>query len=198
MSGDLSADDAKWQNEFELAQHNQLANVRGVAEKWSAGIAAIIGAFSAISVIIVPSKLSDLHYGWTKWSVFAAAVIAGGCGVFALLKANTATYGTPRVDADATWETYKSKVIQLAASSAQALRCSRHWTAAALVAIAIGALISQLDGLIYKPGTPAVYVLVTSPSGPAACGALQGTGPQAKVGGTLVTAASTVTVVGHC
>jgi hypothetical protein len=198
MSADLSADDEKWKTEFELAQHNQLTNVRGVAEKWSAGIVAVIGAFSAISVIIVPGKLSDLHYGLAKWMVLAAAVLAGAFGVVALLKANTAAYGTPSVNADADWQWYKDKVIGLAASSAEALRCSRNWTAAALIAIAIGALVSQLDGLIYKPGTPAIYVLVTSPSGPAACGALQGTGTQATVGGTAVTAASTVTVVGHC
>ncbi len=198
MSADLSADDAQWKKEFELARHSQLTNVRGVAEKWSAGIVTIIGAFSAISVIIVPSKLSDLHYPVTKWAVLLAAALAGVFGVIALFRANTAAYGTPSADPDATWETYKDKVITLAASSAAALRCSRNWAAAALIAIAIGALISQLDGLIYKPGTPAVYVLVTSPSGPAACGPLQGTGTHATVDGTAVTAASTVTVVGHC
>ena len=94
------------------------------------------------------NSFSDLHSDWAKWLVFTAAVVAGLCGVIALLKANTAAYGTPKLDAQATWETYRTKVIQLAASSARSLQCSRHWTAAALIAIAVGALISQLDGLV--------------------------------------------------
>ena len=197
--GGLSADEVQWKNEFVLAQHSQLTNVRSVAEKWSAGIATIIGAFSAFSVIIVPNKLSDLRHGIAKWLVFSAAVIAGICGVVALFKANDAAYGAPEVDAGASWETYRTKVIQLAASSAETLKCSRRWTAAALIAIAVGALLSQLDGLIYKPGpAAAVYVLVTSPSGTAVCGRLHQTDSGATVGAHLIGATSTVTVVKHC
>jgi hypothetical protein len=197
-AGGLSADDEQWQKEFSLAQHNELTNVRGVAEKWSAGIATIIGAFSAISVVIVPDKLSDLHYGPAKWTVLILAAAAGFFGVVALSKAHSAAYGNPKADDQATWETYKDDAIRLAASSAKSLRCSRRWTAFALVAIALGALVSQLDGLIYKPGTPAVYVLVTSPRQAAVCGALQQSGAVATVGTATIPASSTVTIVAHC
>ncbi len=196
--GPPSADDAQWQKEFNLAQHSELANVRGVAEKWSAGIATIISAFSAISVVIIPDKLGDLNYSVSKWGVLVLAALAGSFGVVALFKANSAAYGAPKVDATASWESYRESVGRLAVSSAESLRCSRNWTAAALIVIAAGALVSQLDGLIYKPGTPAVYVLVTSPGQAAVCGALQSAGTAAKVGTTAIPASSTVTIVAHC
>lgn len=197
-SDEFSSDDLAWKSEFEAARHTQLKDVRGTAASWAGGIAALVGGFSALSVVFVPGKVSDLNTSWATWGVLILALISGGTGLYALVLANSAAQGTPTNNPVEDWRAYKGHVLSAVNTVSGKLRRSRIWTAIAVGAIIAAAILTQIDGLTTPTPKP-LQVIVSSPAGPALCGTLTtGTDSAAQVGATTIPAGSTVIVVDHC
>jgi len=192
----LSADDLVWQKAFTDAQHDQLAKVRASAEKWSGGIAAVVGAFATFSVILAPQKLADVADGNQRILVFLFAATAGILGTIALVKATLASSGSPKLDSAATWEVYRDNVKIGAAKAARDLRVSRTLTWVAIGAIVAAALVSQASALIPKAAES--DFMVVSTNGDVTCGALTTHDGVVSVGGKPVSGVASIAAVDGC
>ena len=153
--------------------------------------------FSAVSVIVVPSKLGDINSGLAKWIVLLCGVAAGFAGLMALWRASSAANGIPVIDPTLDAENYRDSVFKSTADAVDLLRKSRWWVRLAIPLIVAAAVVSQLDGVLSKPSS-SVYVLVTT-GGTAICGALStDASHHAEVGGSQLPAKSSITIVDHC
>lgn len=192
----MSLEDDEWRRQFALAQLAELTTVRATAEKWAGGIASLVGAFAALSVLIKPADFDDLHSSVVKWVVFGLACLTGAAGVAALILANVASRA-PKGAATDSWVEWRDKTIKRVPSARLLLRWSRVLAAVAVGALALAGIGSQVDRLAPQSPTK-VYVLVTSAAGQARCGVLGSKGGVATVDGKPMGAAVTITVVDRC
>ena len=165
---------------WRASQTNQLEKLRAAAERWIAGVSALLGLLTVLGFGLGASQIRMLTFGG-KLAIVAAVAVILGSGGFAVMQAYRAAYGWPRI------RTIANDTELLAWYAHQgdlpALTATRLRTAAISVSVALVALMVAV-GLTW-------FLPVSTPSGPMVkvtlrdqsmlCGTLLGS----QTGGTL-------------
>ncbi|GAB3847474.1 hypothetical protein ACFPIJ_41735 [Dactylosporangium cerinum] len=149
----------------------QLQAVRAAADKWTAGVVALIGLVG----LVVPAVGRDAIRGlepWAQWLAGLAFAAALGCAALAIARAYQAAHGWPvtrLVDDNERlrewYERYQGRAVLAVDRLRQAVRAAV--ATVAVLAVAVGVT-------IFGPDTPAAStpVQVTRPDGSVTCGVL--------------------------
>ncbi|MFF1475064.1 hypothetical protein [Streptomyces mirabilis] len=156
---------------WRTAQVDQLEKLRAAAEKWTAGISALLGLLSVVGLGLSADRISRLTDGGKVAIALlvAVVVIAGG---FAVVQAYRAAYGWPRtrtVASDADLLTWYAALRALPATTASRLRGAVIAAGAALAVLTAGA---ALTWLLPEAAPPGSVVKVTSEDQSTVCGTL--------------------------
>jgi hypothetical protein len=190
-----------WAGKAADAHHTMLDTVQASAGKWQAAIAAFLGAYATVGFVVGPTTLASLPPSGWKYAIVVALGLAGLAGLGAVVLANQAAEGFPRVVRDV-----PLTGPQLAAAARAAAESSRLRLTQAIRLAAVAGLLALTGSFgILAVGllaaTPAPLVLLVTRSG-AYCGALathNGTAAVQLPGGRrMPVAGGTVTVVSSC
>ncbi|MEU8819390.1 hypothetical protein [Actinoplanes sp. NPDC048796] len=154
---------------FRKAQHGQLAALRAAGDKWTAGIAALIG----LAGLILPLAGRDAIRSLLPWIQIAVGVLlalAFAAAAAAVLLAYRAAHGMPAVrpvgDDDALLDWYQAYRDRPRAAA-------RHLRRAIQAALATVAALAVAVGLVvFGPAKPPTSepVQITKPDGSVVCG----------------------------
>lgn len=165
-------DDLEWNNEATAIWHTELADVRGVAEKWGATVAALLGIFGAVAFATGPSALTDIP-GRDAYVVLALILLAVVAAATATYCAAIAAQGTPTSVPNLNGWTLKQFQADKLPRAVKLLRTSRFLALAAILliigAVAVGWL-AALDGR--NSASPQSAVVVRA-DGAVSCGTLK-------------------------
>ncbi len=198
-----SADEvAYWAKQAVDAHHNLLATVQGSAGKWQAAIAAFLGVYATVGFVFGPNMISALpvHGEPGTALLIACYALAGCCGVAAVVLANLAAQGIPKimtgqpVTADLMW--------QLTYARATSARAQLGWSIK--LAGAAGAFVVGISAWLLVAGIVAndhPHSLVVTTNG-AYCGELVNTGGTVKLqlpdGTMILLGGAAITPVSWC
>lgn len=156
---------------WRTAQADELTSLRAGAEKWTAGIASLLGLLGVLGIGLQTDRIAGLT-GSGKTAVaslIAAVVILGG---FAVIQGCRAAYGWPRtrtVTSDQDLISWYSSLRALPLTAAVRLRGAVIAAGAALTAVTAAAMLPWLLPAAAPP-SPVVKVALTDRS--ATCGTL--------------------------
>ncbi|MEU5331307.1 hypothetical protein [Streptomyces parvus] len=156
---------------WRTARTHQLAMLREGAEKWSAGIASLLGLLGVLGVSLQADRIARLSYGGKAAvvSLMAVAVVLGG---FAVTQSYRAAYGWPRkrvVASDQDLLSWYSSLRTLPGVVAARLRGAVAAAGAALVAVTAATV---LPWLMPSAGPPSPVVKVALTDHSTICGTL--------------------------
>ncbi|UWZ34145.1 hypothetical protein Drose_23150 [Dactylosporangium roseum] len=122
-----------------LATGDELATLRGGAEKWIAGITAVYGIFGITGAVVGRDALTALP-GWGRVLVGVAVLAALGAAGFAVIRAYRVAYGWPvaqPVGDDVELRNWYARRRREPAAAATALRWAVHAAIGSLGALAV-------------------------------------------------------------
>ncbi|MEV4137331.1 hypothetical protein AB0J72_34795 [Dactylosporangium sp. NPDC049742] len=152
-------------------QEGQLQAVRGAADKWTAGVVALIGLVGLVVPAVSRDAIRALE-PWAQGLTGVALAVALGCAALAVARAYQAAHGWPvtRVVGDDQalrdwYARYQGRAAQAAGRLRQAVRAAVATIAALAVAVGV---------TVFGPEAPASSdpVQVTRPDGSVTCGVL--------------------------
>jgi hypothetical protein len=165
-------DDRQWNDEAVSIWHTELSDVRGVAEKWSGTVAALLAIFGAVAFATGPSALTDIP-GDDAYVVLGLVVLAVLVAAASTYCAALAAQGSPTVVGNLNGWTLKRFYTARLPGAMQLLRASRFLALAAVLlvvgAVAIGWL-AALDGRDSQSAESAVVIRL---AGGSSCGELK-------------------------
>jgi hypothetical protein len=165
-------DDLQWDDEATALRHTALADVRGVAEKWGATVAALLGVFGIVVFAKGPSTLTDVP-GKDAYAVLVLAVLAVAAAAAATYLGALAAQGTPENLDNLNGWTLKQLYKDRLPIAIGRLKKSRALTLAAALLILSAVVIAWLAALHGRGKTEGQSVLVTSVQGRVMCGKLK-------------------------
>jgi hypothetical protein len=190
-----------WAGKAADAHHNVQDTVQASAGKWQAAIAAFLGAYATVGFVVGPTTLASLPPSGWKYAVVAVLGLAGAIGLVAVVYANKAAQGFPRVE-----QNIPLSGPQVAANALEGAKQSRIRLRRAIEAAAAAGFLAILGSFgILAVGmlasTPAPTAVVVT-SGGAYCGTLDTTSGVLSLhlsdGRVVPAAGGTVTVVSSC
>jgi hypothetical protein len=190
-----------WAAKAADAHHNVQDTVQASAGKWQAAIAAFLGAYATVGFVLGPATLATLPSSFWKYLIVIILGLAGFIGLIAVMLANRAAEGFPRVE-----QAVPLTGPQLAAATLDRAKRSRRLLQQAILGAAIAGTLAIVGSFgILAVGLlspiPAPTVLVITHSG-AYCGTLSTTNGATSVllptGKAVPAADGTITVVTSC
>lgn len=156
---------------WRTSRTDQLTRLRAGAEKWTAGIASLLGLLGVLGVGLEANRIAGLTDGGKTAvaALMAAVVVLGG---FAVVQGYRAAYGWPRtraVASDQDLVSWYSSLRALPSATAARLRGAVIAAGAALVAVTAATVLPWLLPLA-DPPSPVVKVALTDRS--VMCGTL--------------------------
>jgi len=124
---------------WRASQANQLERLRAAAERWIAGVSALLGLLTVLGFGLGASEIRMLTFGGRLAVAVVAAVVLGSGGI-AVLQAYRAAYGWPRtrtVANDTELLTWYARQGDLPALTATRLRTAAISASVALVALTV-------------------------------------------------------------
>jgi len=190
-----------WAGKAADAHHNVLDTVQASAGKWQAAIAAFLGVYATVGFVVGPTTLASLPPSGWKYVIVVVLGLAGFIGLIAVILANNAANGFPKVEQafPLTGPQVAAVALAGATKSRKLLRKAILGAAAAGTLAIVGSFGILAVGLLSPAPAPTV-VIVTG--GGAYCGALNTTNGSASVllsTGKLISAkGATITIVTSC
>lgn len=190
-----------WAGKAADAHHNVLVTVQASAGKWQAAIAAFLGVYATVGFVVGPTTLASLPPSGWKYVIVVVLGVAGFIGLIAVILANKAANGFPKVEQafPLTGPQVAAAALAGAKKSRKLLRKAILGAAAAGTLAIVGSFGILAVGLLSPAPAPTV-VIVTG--GGAYCGALNTTNGNASVllsTGKLISAkGAIITVVTSC
>lgn len=166
------ADDVKWNDEAAAIPHTALANVRGVAEKWGATVAALLGIFGVVVFAKGPDALTDIP-GDDAYAVLGLALLAVLAAALATFYGALAAQGTPTNLKNLNGWTLKQLYSNRLPQVLKLLRWSRLLTVAAVLLIFGAVTIGWLSALDARGAAKGQNALVTQDDGNVLCGQIR-------------------------
>jgi hypothetical protein len=190
-----------WAGKAADAHHNAQDIVQASAGKWQAAIAAFLGAYATVGFVLGPTTLASLPTSFWKYVIVIVLGLAGFIGLIAVVFANKAAEGFPRVE-----QAIPLTGPRLAAAALDGAKRSRKLLQQAINSAAIAGTLAILGSFgilavgLLSP-TPAPTVVVSTHAG-TYCGMLNTTNGAASVllpNGKIISAdGGTITVVTSC
>lgn len=172
-----SADDRRWDDEAEEAQHQQLALVRSAATSWGTAISSLLGVFALVAFVKGPTTFTDVK-GSAASAAALLVLLAAVAAAVAVLLAALAAQGVPRKVAILDgWELRHQTAVRARAATVQLAWSRILGVLAALIVLAAVGLTwltaseqsqapnSQLLLLVTKDGVLHCGSLVKLPQG---------------------------------
>ncbi len=156
---------------WRMARTDQLARLQAGAEKWTAGIASLLGLLGVLGIGLQTDRIAGLTDGG-KTSVAALIAVVVVLGGFAVVQGYRAAYGWPRsreVTSDQDLISWYSSLRELPFVAAARLRCAVIAAGAALAAVTAATVLPWLLASA-APASPVVKVALTDRS--VVCGTL--------------------------
>lgn len=156
---------------WRASQSNQLDRLRAAAEKWTAGISALLGVVSAIGLSSGAEQIRKLSLGG-RLGVLAITIVFLMSGGFAILQAYRAAYGWPRtrrVVSDDELLAWYGEHNDLPVVTAARLRTAVVSSIVAIAAVAVGA---ALTWFLPESASSSPMVKATLQDQSTLCGAL--------------------------
>jgi len=90
-----------WTIQLMSASHNMLQTVQASAGKWATALAAFLAAYATVGFLITPDKIAALPvHGAVEVVLLIAYGLAGALGIGAVIMANLAAQGMPKIRHD--------------------------------------------------------------------------------------------------
>jgi hypothetical protein len=190
-----------WAGKAADAHHNVQDTVQASAGKWQAAIAAFLGAYATVGFVVGPTALASLPPSAWKYVIVVILGLAGFIGLIAVILANRAADGFPKVE-----QAIPLTGPQMAAAALKGAKPSRKLLREAILGAAIAGTLAIVGSFgilavgLLSP-SPAPTVVIVTNSG-AYCGTLNTTNGTTSVlvcNGKLIPAkGGTITVVTSC
>jgi hypothetical protein len=87
-----------WAGKAADAHHNVQDTVQASAGKWQAAIAAFLGVYATAGFVVGPTTLPNLPFSAWKYVILVILGLAGVIGLIAVILANKAAQGFPKVE----------------------------------------------------------------------------------------------------
>jgi hypothetical protein len=167
--GKVTPDLLRWEQKLEDEQFNALQTVRGVAEKWTASLGAIIGLASAVLIVKGREDIGELALGFQI--VVAVLLLLAFVGALAAtVLAAYAAQGTPTELKWPTAEKVRDAEHAAAMKAKGRLRKSRELALVVACLMAIAVAFTWFGET--KDESPSPSVLFTESGGALECGTL--------------------------
>jgi hypothetical protein len=166
------ADDKKWNDEADAISHTALADVRRVAEKWGATVAALLGVFGVVVFAKGPDALTEIP-GNDAYAVLALALLAVVFAAAATYCGALAAQGTPASLANLNGWTLKQLYSDRLPKAVRLLKASRALALAAALLILGAVAIGWLAALDARAASNGQSALVVRADGSVICGKLK-------------------------
>ena len=190
-----------WAGKAADAHHSVQDTVQTSAGKWQVAIAAFLGAYATVGFVVGPTALASLPPSAWKYVIVVILGLAGFIGLIAVILANRAAEGFPKVEQaiPLTGPLMAASALAGAKRSRQLLRQAILGAAIAGTLAIVGSFGILAVGLLSPAPAPTVVVVLHSG---AYCGTLNTTNGTASVllpSGELIPAKDgTITVVTSC
>jgi hypothetical protein len=151
---------AYWAGKASDAHHNVMDTVQASAGKWQAAIAAFLGAYATIGFVVGPTTIGYLPSSSWKYVILAVLGLAGLIAFVAVILANKAAEGFPRVEQDLPM-TGPQMAANALAGAKQSRKLLRKAIAAAAVAGGLAILGSYgilANGILTSPSAPSAVL----------------------------------------
>lgn len=199
-AADVGPLDLRWEKKAEELEFEALARVRTAAEKWGAGLTAILGLATTVLVVKGGEDITKLSSG-TKLAVAVILGLALLNAFYAAYQAALAAQGTPENLAWPNGPSLRTWEQEKALEAKRKLRASRMATGVAVLLMAAAIALAWFGNPAKSSGTT---VLMTQDSGTPLCGSLKNgaNGLELEIGSKKMTLPNgpydTVTVVDAC
>ena len=160
-----------WTIQLMSASHNMLQTVQASAGKWATALAAFLAAYATVGFLITPDKIAALPvHGAVEVVLLIAYGLAGALGIGAVIMANLAAQGMPKIrhDTITTAQEYRQLVGNAAKRASDQLTMAMKLAACAGILAVGGSAYLLIAGVIAANHPDATVV---SPQG-AYCGQL--------------------------
>jgi hypothetical protein len=160
-----------WTNQLMGASYNMLQTVQASAGKWATALAAFLAAYGTVGFLITPDKIAALPvHGAIEVVLLIAYGLAGALGIGAVILANLAAQGMPKIRHDiiTTGQDYRQFVGNAAKRASGQLKMAMKLAACAGILAIAGSASLLIAGVIAANHPDATVV---SPQG-AYCGQL--------------------------